>query len=116
MSVKQRQGAQLRGWQCYYLIAHSDIHLYKSSRTGENDKEEVRDGEVEQEGVGELAQGGGAHDRRDHQEGTDGGHLGHICWLPYSADLFSKQVSLVGQNNACLFWSLFSSNVFLKKY
>ena len=60
-------------------IAQSEIHLYKSSRTGENDKEEVRDGEVEQEGVGELAQGGGAHDRRDHQEGTDGGHLGHIC-------------------------------------
>ena len=84
----------------------NDFHLYKSSRTGENDKEEVWDGEVEQEGVGELAQGGGAHDRRDHQEGTDGGHLVHICWLPYSADLFSKQVSLVGQNNACLFWSL----------
>ena len=91
MSVKQIQGAQLRGWQCHHLIAHSDIHLYKSSRTGENDKEEVRDGEVEQEGVGELAQGGGAHDRRDHQEGTDGGHLVQFVDCPTQLTCFQNK-------------------------
>ena len=43
-------------------------HLCKSGGTGYNDKEEIGHGEVENERIGELPQGGGAHDRDHHQQ------------------------------------------------
>ena len=43
-------------------------HLCKSGGTGYNDEEHIGDGEVENERIGELPQGGGAHDRDHHQQ------------------------------------------------
>ena len=43
-------------------------NLCKSGGTGDNDEEEIGDGEVENERIGELPQGGGAHDRGHHQQ------------------------------------------------
>ena len=48
-------------------------HLGKSYWTGDYDKEEIWDGEVEQEPVGEVAEGGRPQDGGDDQEGPDGG-------------------------------------------
>ena len=43
-------------------------NLCKSGGTGDNDEEQIGDGEVENERIGELPQGGGAHDRDHHQQ------------------------------------------------
>ena len=43
-------------------------NLCKSGGTGDNDEEEIGDGEVENERIGELPQGRGAHNRGNHQQ------------------------------------------------
>ena len=48
--------------------ANTIWNLCKSGGTGYNDEEEIGDGEVENERIGELPQGGGAHDRGHHQQ------------------------------------------------
>ena len=45
------------------------FHLGESGWAGDDDIEEVGDGEVEQEAIGEVAQGWGPEDGRDHQQG-----------------------------------------------
>ena len=44
-------------------------HLGESGWAGDDDIEEVGDGQVEQEAIGERAQGWGPEDGRDHQQG-----------------------------------------------
>ena len=48
--------------------ANTIWNLCKSGGTGDNDEEEIGDGEVENERIGELPQGRGAHNRGNHQQ------------------------------------------------
>ena len=50
-------------------------NLCKSGGTGDSDEEKIGDGEVENERIGELPQGGGAHDRDHHQQRSNRCHL-----------------------------------------
>ena len=48
-------------------------HLDQGGRAGDGDKEEVGDGEVEEEGVVDVAEGGGDEDGGDDEEVAEGG-------------------------------------------